>query len=170
MPPAITSVEDVLTEFGPMLARTAASYERDPALQQDLLQDISVALWRALPRWRGDAPIKGYVARIAHNCGADHVGGHARRVEAELDESLIDPGSGPSEHAQTHQSRQSLLEAVRQLPLGQRQVVVLSLEGFTLVEIAQALMIEADSATQRMSRARRALRHYMSQDHEATRP
>lgn len=170
MPPAISSVEDVLTEFGPMLARTAATYERDPALQQDLLQDISVALWRALPQWRGDAPIKGYVARIAHNCGADHVGRHARRVEAVLEDSLIDPGSGPSDHAQTEQSRQSLLDAVRRLPLGQRQVVVLSLEGFTLVEIAQALMIEPDAATQRMSRARRALRHYMSQDDEDTRP
>ena len=170
MPAPIASIEDVLTEFGPMLARTAATYERDPVLQQDLLQDISVALWRALPRWRGEAPVRGYVARIAHNCGADHVGRHSRHLGADLEDSLIDPGSGPSDQAQTHQSRQSLLDAVRRLPLGQRQVVVLSLEGFTRVEIAQALMIEPDAATQRMSRARRALRHYMSQDHEFKRP
>ncbi|MFP7722603.1 RNA polymerase sigma factor [Lysobacter sp. A3-1-A15] len=162
MPDSTPTVEDVLGEFGPMLSRTVATYEHDRALQQDLLQEISIALWRSLARWRGDGPLKGYVARIAHNCCADHVARHAPRAETELADSLVDPEHSPVEHAQTQQSRRTLLECVRLLPLGQRQVVVLSLEGFSLVEIAHALMIEQDATAQRMSRARRTLRELMS--------
>lgn len=144
-----------------MLARTAASYERDRSRQQDLLQEIGIALWRSLPRWRGEGTLKGYVARIAHNCCVDHVARETTRIEVELDEGIVDQGNEPGAAAQMHQAQRSLLRAVRNLPLGQRSVVMLSLEGFSQFEIGQALMIDENTVAQRMSRARRALKKLM---------
>ena len=72
------SFDDVLRQHAGLLSRIAASYEADPALRDDLLQDMALALWRALPNWRGEAPLRAFVARVAHNRGATHVVGQMR--------------------------------------------------------------------------------------------
>lgn len=149
--------DGVLREHGPMLGRIAGSYQSEPGRREDLLQEISLALWRALPAWRGEASLRTFVARIAHNRAIDYLVRH-RRVEDELDESHPDPGDDPLRHAEAQQRRRNLLEAVRQLPLGQRQVVVLALEGFSLREIGDSLGLEENTVAQRLSRARRQLR------------
>jgi len=45
--------ETIAREYGPALARLAATYARERADQDDLLQEILVAIWRALSRFRG---------------------------------------------------------------------------------------------------------------------
>lgn len=156
-----TDIETVLREHGPMLARIAASYERDAARREDLLQEISLALWRALGSWRGDASLRTFAARVAHNRAIDHLSRHRRLGEDELDEQHPDPIADPASHAEVDQRRNALLKAVRRLPLGQRQIVVLALEGFSQREIGQALALEENTVAQRLSRARRQLRNEM---------
>lgn len=157
------AIEDVLREHGAMLARIATSYEADPARRQDLLQEISLALWKALPGWRGDASLRTFVARVAHNRAIDHLVRHRRTGEDELDEHHVDPAADPARDAEAQQRRAGLLAAVRQLPLGQRQVVVLALEGFAQREIGQALGVEENTVAQRLSRARRQLREWLGE-------
>lgn len=53
----------LLHEHAGLLSRIAASYEANAALRDDLLQDTALALWKALPKWRGDAALKTFVAR-----------------------------------------------------------------------------------------------------------
>ena len=157
-------VEAVLREHGPMLARIAGSYESEPARRDDLLQEISVAVWRALPSWRGDASLRTFAARVAHNRAIDHLSREKRARGDELHEDHVDPDANPVQHAVAHQRRQDLLAAVRELPLGQRQVVVLALEGFSQREIGQALSLEENTVTQRLSRARRQLQSVLGGD------
>ena len=47
-----------LAEHGAALARLVAAYERRPALREELLQEIALALWQALPAFRGEASLK----------------------------------------------------------------------------------------------------------------
>src|SRR5688572_32410234 len=44
----------ILRENGPAMRRVAAIYEADPARREDLFQEVCLALWQALPRFRGD--------------------------------------------------------------------------------------------------------------------
>lgn len=162
-PAAVGAIEDVLDQHGAMLARIAASYEYDPARREDLLQEISLALWRALPRWRGEASLRTFAARVAHNRAVDHIARHSRLGENALDDQHPDPAAGPHRHAETGQRRASLLTAVRQLPLGQRQVVVMALEGFSQREIGQSLGLEENTVAQRLSRARKQLRQWLGE-------
>ena len=156
------NAEDVLREHGPMLARIAGSYESEPARRDDLLQEISVAVWRALPSWRGDASLRTFAARVAHNRAIDHLAREKRARGDELHEDHVDPDANPMQHALAHQRRKDLLAAVRDLPLGQRQVVVLALEGFSQREIGEALSLEENTVTQRLSRARRQLQSVLA--------
>lgn len=157
------AIEDVLREHGAMLARIAASYEAEPTRRQDLLQEISLALWKALPRWRGEASLRTFVARVAHNRAIDHLARRCRIDEDELGEQHVDPVADPARNAELRQRRDGLLAAVQRLPLGQRQVVVLALEGFSQREIGQTLSVEENTVAQRLSRARRQLREWLGE-------
>lgn len=151
--------ENLLHEHAGLLARIAASYEADPSLRDDLLQDIALALWRALPAWRGEASLKTFVARVAHNRAATHSAGHRRwSTNGEVPEQWRDQAPGPEDRAGADQRRLRLQAAVRALPIGLRQAVTLALEDFDHAEIAEALGISVSNVGVRLHRARDALK------------
>lgn len=152
------TIDEVLAEHGALLARIAASVEAEPIRRQDLLQEIALALWRALPRWRGESSLRTFVARVAQNRAVEHVCRQAGRAGDALEDVHVDPGPDPLAQAETDQRRRRLLDAIRDLPIGRRQAVVLALEGFSQREIAEALGVEENTIAQRLSRARRQLR------------
>lgn len=160
---ATPEIEAVLREHGAMLARIAGSYESEPARRDDLLQEISLAVWKALASWRGDASLRTFLARVAHNRAIDHLAREQRARGDELHDEHADPDANPFRHAEAHQRRKDLLAAVRALPLGQRQVVVLALEGFSQREIGDTLKLEENTVTQRLSRARRQLNEWLGE-------
>ena len=152
----------VLEGHSGMLGRIAASYEMEMSAREDLLQDIAVALWRALPKWRGEGSLRGFVARIAHNRGVSHIMTERRHSHVEVfEEALVDQQADPQRDAAHHQRHERLLRALRRLSLGQRQVVTLVLEGFSHVEIADILNIKPNTVDARVSRARRTLADYL---------
>ena len=65
--------DHVLAEFGPALRRLAGSYETDPGRRDDLAQEIAIALWRALTRFRGvfsaDVRLSGRAQSCSDTCG-----------------------------------------------------------------------------------------------------
>jgi RNA polymerase sigma-70 factor (ECF subfamily) len=153
--------EELMRECGPMIRRIAASYEADRELARDLAQEIFLAVWRALPTFRGESSLRSFAARIAHNRAVTHV---ARC--AQLPNLVELPGDLPSPELQLeamvieHDRRVRALAAVQQLPLAYHQVATLMLEGFTLTEIAQALSLTVNAVSIRASRAR-AMLHSM---------
>ena len=159
--------ERLLREHGPALRRAAAAYEFDPARREDLFQDICLAVWQALPRFRGEASERTFVFRIAHNRGLTHRARHARQpqaVAADLDaaEEVADPGASPETALGDAERRARLRAAVRRLPLAAQQVLTMSLEGLTPREIADVLGISENNVAVRPSRARRLLREALT--------
>ncbi len=150
--------EALLSEHGGALRRVAASYEADPGLREDLYQDICLAVWRALPSFRGDASARTFVFRIAHNRGLTH-GWREGRAPGRLDEpeNLPDDRRSPEDEVDQTRRRERLLNAVRQLPVAARQVLTLRLEGLTYKEIAEVTGLTENNAMVRASRARKAL-------------
>lgn len=154
-------LRDVLAEHGPMLRRIVASYERDPSLQADLLQEVALALWTALPRFKGEGSKRSYVARVAQNRAITH--SVRRSKEPRLNETEVED-RGPAIDHQVDIERQAsrVLELVRSLRLEQRRLVVLALEGFSTKEIAAELGISENNASVRLHRARAELKKRLS--------
>src|SRR5687767_15328762 len=110
--------ERVLREYGPALRRLAASWERDPAAQEDLLQEILLALWRALPRFRGDASEKTFVFRVAHNRALTHrFKPRPERVPLDAAAGVHDPRPSPEDSAAAAQTIDRLMRSLRELPV-----------------------------------------------------
>lgn len=153
----------LLQEHDRALRRLAASYERDPSKQQDLVQDIWLAVWQALPRFRGDCSERTFVFRIAHNRAVSHVDHWQRRRTDSLDEyaPLAAPEPDPEHALSTQQRHERLRTAVQALPVGLRQIVVLSLEGLSHAEVAEIVGITENNVAVRLTRARAALARLM---------
>jgi RNA polymerase sigma-70 factor, ECF subfamily len=154
----------LLHTYDRSVRRLAMAYERDPALQQDLIQEVWLALWLALPSFRRDCTERTFVFRIAHNRGVSHIQ-QARRRRAETldDESPIpDPRTDPESAAGQQQRSERLQAAVRRLPLGLRQVVVLTLEGLSNRETGEVLGLSESNVAVRLTRARAALRELIT--------
>ncbi len=154
--------DELLAVHGASLARLAASYARDAADREDLLQEITVAIWRALPRFRGECSERTFLFRIGHNRGIAHI---TRRrlpitdVEEEIE--VKDARPDPEQALSSEQQSQRLLEAVQRLPVIYRQVVTLTLEGMAYGEIADVLGISESNVGARLSRARHMLRRLL---------
>ena len=152
--------EDLLQRYLAALRRLVWSYVRDAAESDDLLQEIALALWTALPRFRGDSSERTWVYRVAHNTAIRYVTGHRRRTGKEQAlEPKIEPATGndPEAEAIDHAQLRWLWKAIRELPLTDRQVVVLYLEGMTAGEIEAVTGLSAASIATRLTRVRQRL-------------
>lgn len=146
------------------LGRLAGSYTRGDAEREDLLQEISLALWQALPRFRGESSERTFLFRIAHNHCINHI--VRRRPTSSLDDLELDPvdESLPMDaELDAASASMKLHDAVRRLPVIQRQVVTLALEDMDYAEIAAVLGITENNVGVRLNRARATLRKLMGE-------
>lgn len=155
----------LLESYAAAIRRTARLYEREPAAREDLVQEICLALWQALPRFRGECSERTFVFRVAHNRGATHAWKRRRRAMAPLDDVYEPADAAPTPEAAAVASRRrgDLARAVAALPMTLRQTVTLMLEGLTPREIGDVLGITENNTNVRLARARQALREAMKE-------
>jgi RNA polymerase sigma-70 factor (ECF subfamily) len=152
--------EDLLRRYVRPLRRLAWSYEHDPAAREDLFQEIAMALWTALPRFRGDSSERTWVYRIGHNTAISFAANRRRRNGREQPgEPQREPGSAaPQEGDAIEQQQRDLLwTAVQALPLAERQMIVLHLEGLSAAEIQAITGVGAGAVATRLTRIRQKL-------------
>jgi RNA polymerase sigma-70 factor (ECF subfamily) len=153
----------VVSQYEPALRRLAASYESDPSLVEDLLQEILFAIVRAFPAWRRECSERTFVYRVAHNRAMTHRTRRPPRGD-DLDRAsrVADPSASPEEAVSARQRRDALFAALRSLPIAQRQLLSMALEGLVAREIAEVLGITENNVAVRLSRARASLREALA--------
>lgn len=151
--------EDVLERHVPALRRLAWSYTRDPGQREDLFQEIAVALWKALPNFRGNCSERTYIYRVAHNTALRFVMSHRQRAVREQAPVEIEMVSAdnPEHDAIRNQRRHRLWRAVQNLPMVDRQIALLHLEGLAIGEIVEVTGFSEGMVAMRLSRLRRRL-------------
>jgi RNA polymerase sigma factor (sigma-70 family) len=152
--------EALLRHYLQPLRRLAWSYEHEPAARDDLFQEIATSLWTALPRFRGDSSERTWVYRIAHNTAisfATH--GRRRRTREQPGEAPREPAVGAAQEADAieRQQRDRLWAAVQDLPVVDREITVLYLEGLSATEIEGVTGISAGAIATRLTRVRQKL-------------
>ncbi len=128
------------------------------------MQDISLAVWKALENFNDKASLKTYIARIAHNRSVDHVIKYSKTSEQGFNKQdgdyvidSINEQHDMDNESINHEKSLDLITALHRLSLNYRQVISMQLEGFTLSEIAKVLGIKEDAVAKRASRARKQL-------------
>jgi RNA polymerase sigma-70 factor (ECF subfamily) len=131
----------MVAQYAAPLARLARAHEADAALQQDLLQEIYLALWRSLPSFQNRCSLRTWVYRVAHNVAATHVL-RARRRRTNLlvnldDVELADDGADTGAAIDEARALAHVTELIQRLKPIDREVIILHLEGLSRDEIAE---------------------------------
>ncbi|WP_371195095.1 RNA polymerase sigma factor [Glaciecola sp. SC05] len=163
--------EHIIKEYGPLLSRVASTYEANESLKQELFQEICVAVWQSLQRFKGDASIKTYILRVAHNRCITHVSKQINSIKTvDWQESEQSPAHevymSNSQIKVEHEVAQmqqltKLLSLIRQLKLPARQVISLSLEGLSYHEIAEVSGLSANNVGVMIKRIKSDLNRQM---------
>ena len=174
----------LFAEYGAAMRRLAAVYVNDGRDREDLVQEIAVALWQAIPKFRGEASERTWLYRIAHNTAITASAKLWRRgkTEAALEDvpELRDGGvdsaagseAGPAAVAASAiaskdahgdqrlieaQRREWLMRAIRELAAVDRQIVTLHLEELSYREIQEITGMTEGAIATRLTRIRERL-------------
>lgn len=154
----MVDLEEIVEVHAAMVRRIATVYERHPESVDDLVQDVWIAVWQALPRLNNDATLKTYIARITQNICVTHVRRALVRQTQPLSDTMPDPAPAPDEATAQAVRLARLIEAVRSLPENLKAVATLYLEDMPVKDIARALGISESNTSVRLNRAKSAMR------------
>lgn len=161
-----TLFETAIRDHQQSLARIVATYELDPALQQELHQEILLAIWKSLASFRGDSSLHTFVFKVAHNQAINHVSRNARLPSHEPIENAIESDrASPEMNAISNQKMQLLFRAMHRLPVLQRQLLALSLEGLSYHELAEVTGLSESNVGVRLNRAKKSLQQQLEKYH-----
>jgi len=153
----------------------------DERIAEEVAQDVFLALYKAMGRFRGDAQLSTWVYRVVINhCKNRRLYRMRRRVDRHepLDGAPRDDEpprqiawEGPGTDSGTHRSEAESLvhEALDQLEEDQRQIIVLrDVEDLSYQEIGDLLELPRGTVKSRLHRARaqlaRVLQRHISQE------
>lgn len=137
----------------------------------DVAQEAFLAVWRALPGFRGESGFSTWLYRLTANAAIDCLRREKKRrgelsIEGgELPLSLPDAGPSPQEAAEGGELRAAVNAALARLTDQHRTVLILrELQELSYEEIAGALSLDLGTVKSRISRARKALRKILLED------
>ena len=143
-----------MTEHLGILHKVARSYCERAVDREDLVQEIQIAVWHAIPAFQAGSKVSSYLYRIALNRALSWVRKESavRRRHEQLADEVAADSSGRED------PRLALIYAeIRQLNKAERALILLHLDGFNYDEIAATLGITATNVGARLTRIRQKL-------------
>jgi RNA polymerase sigma-70 factor (ECF subfamily) len=132
-------------------------------IAEDAIQETFIRAWRYLDSFRGTGSREGWLLRICRNAVYDLAARESKGVPASAaDVVRLDQGHGHQTLAafdgDPGQFGSDIVELVNQLPLIQREVLVLcGVLGYSYESASEVLDVPVGTVRSRLSRARRAL-------------
>ena len=152
----------LIEQYEPALRRLAGAYMEQGADREDLFQEIAMALWQAIPKFRGESSERTWLYRIAHNVSISS-SAKLRRVgqrEESIPESFDRPSalSDAEQELLREEKRRRLTDSIRDLPAIDRQIVLLHLEHLSYGEIEEVTGLSETAIATRLTRVREKLK------------
>lgn len=133
-------------------------YTNNRDSHNDLFQEITIQLWKAYPKFRGDAKFSTWMYRVALNTAITLYRKHKRRIDTADYESIIFKIKA-DEYDETEEVQLKLMyKAVKQLSDIDKALVFLYLEDKNYTEISETLGITEVNARVKMNRIKTKLR------------
>ncbi len=143
------------------VARLACRLLGWPADVDDVVQEVFLAVWKGLPRFRGQADLATWLIRITVNKCRSHRRKEMVRLawlwrKGQEEAANSEPADRAALDRETHAE---VRRGVRRLPVRYREVVVLRyLEEMPVEEIGRVLGLKRNTVEVRLHRARERLR------------
>ena len=125
----------------------------------DIMQETFIAVFRGLPRFRGDARLATWIDRIAVRAVFDHFSARRRQpVPVEVVADRVDAVGDPGDRAQAREGLRRLYAVLATLSIDARIAFALyAIDGRSIAEVASITRTAQVTAKLRIWRARREL-------------
>ena len=160
--------ELVARESRSFLMQIAVASTRNPIDAEDIVQEALMRGFRGINQFRGDCPLRIWLSRIVARVAINHHRSLSRRLKRWVffGDFEIDPGGGSIEFDPPDNSmnvpREAMMDMnkhVSMLPDDFRMpLLMLSIEGLTIPEIAEILEIPPGTVKSRIFYARKRLK------------
>ena len=147
--------ERIVNQYQKTLLHMCYLYLRDKALAEDAVQDTFIKVYRNMNGFRGDSSEKTWIMKIAMNtCHDIHRSNWFKMIDHRISPEMLPEASVPFD-----KDEDDLVEAVMQLPIKLREVILLYYyQDMHITEIADSLNLSQSSVSGRLKRAREKLR------------
>jgi RNA polymerase sigma-70 factor (ECF subfamily) len=153
--PGATLEEEVVDLFDLLrepLLRYLATIGLPLADGEEVVQEVFLALFQHLRRGGGQANLRGWVFRVAHNLGLKRRARMAR-ASSVLWDRLPDPGLGPEEQFLQGETERRMQSVLRALPEQDRRCLMLRAAGLRYREIAGTLAMSLGAVSMSLARS-----------------
>ena len=165
-----TALAPLVEKYKRMVYRLAMQITKNHADADDVMQETFIKVYRSIRTFRKDAAFETWLYRIAVNEALNFVKRRERQRESTLETASeaeyeaitryrAQIANDPHVHAEKAELRHHVTEAVNNLSLKHRTVVILhEFEGLTHAEIASILHCSEGTVRSRLHYARKKLR------------
>jgi RNA polymerase sigma factor (sigma-70 family) len=163
------ALAELYRRFGRLAYGLALRILRDDALAQDAVQEAFLGVWRAAGRFTAErAKPSTWLLTLVHRRAVDLVRREERRRTDPLEPEAELAGAETADEAELATRRQTIREALRQLPPEQREAIELAYYGgYTQSELAERLGQPLGTIKSRMFTGLARLRDELGEDARA---
>ena len=149
---------ELLEKHQNIVHKVCRLYTNDYDAHNDLFQEITIQLWKAYPKFRGDAKFSTWMYRIGLNTAITLYRKSKRRITTQ-DFDTVQFRIKAEEYDDTEEEQLKLLySAVKQLNDIEKALVFLYLEDKNYKEISETMGISEVNARVKMNRVKNKLR------------
>ncbi|PCE65036.1 RNA polymerase sigma factor [Sediminicola luteus] len=148
----------LLEENQNIVHKVCSLYTHDQDAHKDLFQEITIQLWKAYPKFRGDSKFSTWMYRVALNTAITLYRKSKKRVRTQDYDSVIFKIKTEDYDPTEEQQLKLMYKAIRQLNDIDKALVFLYLEDKNYKEIAETMGISEVNARVKMNRVKNKLR------------
>lgn len=137
-------------------------YTNDQDAHDDLFQEITIQLWRAFPKFRGDSKFSTWMYRVSLNTAITLYRKSKRQISTQDFENISFKIKSEEYDDTTEQQLKLMYDAVKKLNDIDKALVFLYLEDKSYKEISLNLGISEVNARVKMNRAKDKLRKILN--------
>jgi RNA polymerase sigma-70 factor (ECF subfamily) len=180
------AIEELATDFGPMINQQAFKYMKNWEDAEEVAQDVLLKVVRKIALFRGDSALSSWIYRITFNTAMSRLrnGRFSRPQEVligdlaansnhtgDYDDARVPAFLEPAdftymgdESVMRRQLRETFLAALREMPDVYRVPVVLrDLQGMSTEEASEVLQVKTQTLKSRLHRGRTFLRERLQE-------
>ncbi len=153
----------LLDQHAGIIRKVAAAYSSSAADRHDLMQEITLQLWRAWPRYSPERPFSTWMYRIALNVAISFLRKNTRPVRqtVPLEDVKTEIAAERSGDPETDERIALLQKIIATLDPLNRALLLLFLDDHSYREIAGILSITETNVATKLNRLKQRLREEM---------
>ena len=134
-------------------------YAKDHDSHHDLFQEISIQLWKAYPKFRGDSKFSTWMYRVAINTAITQYRKEKKRIDVhDIDDVLFKTSAYEAYDKKEGEQLQLMYAAIKSLNDIDKALIFLYLEDKNYEEISETLGITEVNARVKMNRIKKKLK------------